>query len=201
MRDKFLKLLLVTCVSVFICTTLFAGAFADAKEQQGAMERIRAKLQEVGWRILYYESKDKELWGNQGVGVKGYIVGTPPVIEMTQTAISPRMLTEGELQALKDEISRTIKTVELQKEQRKELEYYLAQMESQLAAYKEQFQVRGGVTYTVGKNDSLWRIANKHYGDPYKWPVILRANKDKIPNPNLIYPGQELQIPQIKIRK
>ena len=201
MRDKFLKLLLVTCVSVFICTTLFAGAFADAKEQQGSMERIRAKLQEIGWRVLYYESEDKELWGNRGIGVKGYMVGTPPVMEMPQTAISPSMLTEEELQALKDEISRAMKTVELQKEQRKELEYYLSQVESQLAAYKEQFQVRGGVTYTVGKNDSLWRIADKQYGDPYKWPVILRANKDKIPNPNLIYPGQELQIPQIKIRK
>ncbi len=177
---------------------LLAGE--ETKEQNGVMEKIRAKLQEFGWRVLYYESKDKELWGNQGVGVGGYIVGTPPGMETT-VATLPRMLTEEELQALEDEISEAMNTVELQREQREELEYYLAQVESQLAAYKEQFEVRGGVTYTVKKNDSLWRIAGREYGDPNKWPVIYRANQDKIKNPNLIYAGQELQIPQIKIKK
>jgi len=50
-------------------------------------------------------------------------------------------------------------------------------------------------TYTVKKGDSLWRIAGKVYGNPLKWPLIYRANKDKIKNPNLIYPNQVLTIP------
>jgi len=51
-------------------------------------------------------------------------------------------------------------------------------------------------TYVVKKNDSLWRIAGKVYRNPLKWPKIYRANKDKIKNPNRIYAGQVLKIPQ-----
>ena len=49
--------------------------------------------------------------------------------------------------------------------------------------------------YVVKKGDSLWRIAGKVYGNPLKWGRIYRANKDKIKNPNKIYPNQVLTIP------
>ena len=53
-------------------------------------------------------------------------------------------------------------------------------------------------THTVVKGENLWNIAGyKHiYGDPTKWPQIYRANRDKIENPDLIYPGQVLVIPR-----
>ncbi|MGA2222244.1 MAG: LysM peptidoglycan-binding domain-containing protein [Verrucomicrobiia bacterium] len=50
--------------------------------------------------------------------------------------------------------------------------------------------------YIVKKGDSLWRIAGKVYHNPLKWPRIYRANKDRIKNPNRIYPNQVLTIPQ-----
>ena len=50
-------------------------------------------------------------------------------------------------------------------------------------------------TYTVVKGDCLWNIAKKYYGNGSKYTVIYNANKDKIKNPNLIYPGQVLTIP------
>lgn len=50
-------------------------------------------------------------------------------------------------------------------------------------------------TYTVVSGDCLWNIAVKYYGDGSKFPVIHNANKDKINNPNLIFPGQVLVIP------
>lgn len=50
-------------------------------------------------------------------------------------------------------------------------------------------------TYTVVKGDCLWNIAKKYYGDGSKYTVIYDANRDKIKNPNLIYPGQVLTIP------
>lgn len=62
-------------------------------------------------------------------------------------------------------------------------------------------------TYVVrlipARRDCLWRIAEYPfiYNNPLKWPVIYEANKKtfKDPNnPNLIYPGQVLQIPSIK---
>ncbi len=45
--------------------------------------------------------------------------------------------------------------------------------------------------------DCLWRIAayKFHYGNPWLWRKIYEANKSKIKNPNLIYPGQVLRIP------
>lgn len=50
-------------------------------------------------------------------------------------------------------------------------------------------------TYTVVKGDCLWNIAKKFYGNGSKYTVIFDANRDKIKNANLIYPGQVLTIP------
>jgi len=50
--------------------------------------------------------------------------------------------------------------------------------------------------YTVQKGDSLSKIAGAAYGDIFSWPKIWSANRDKIHNPNLIFPGQELKIPR-----
>lgn len=50
-------------------------------------------------------------------------------------------------------------------------------------------------TYTVAKNDTLWIIAKKFYGNGSEYSKISSANKDKIKNANLIYTGQVLTIP------
>ena len=52
-------------------------------------------------------------------------------------------------------------------------------------------------TYTVKPGDCLWNIAKKIYGDGSKYTKIYEANKDKITNPNLIYPDQILVIPAL----
>jgi nucleoid-associated protein YgaU len=50
-------------------------------------------------------------------------------------------------------------------------------------------------TYTVVAGDSLSKIAKREYGDASKWPRIFEANRDKIQNPDLIHPGQVLNLP------
>jgi nucleoid-associated protein YgaU len=50
-------------------------------------------------------------------------------------------------------------------------------------------------TYVVKSGDTLSGIAKSMYGDAGRWPAIFEANKDKISDPNLIHPGQELRIP------
>lgn len=46
--------------------------------------------------------------------------------------------------------------------------------------------------YTVKSGDCLWNIAKKQLGDGSRWKEIYELNKDKIKNPNLIYPNQTL---------
>lgn len=49
-------------------------------------------------------------------------------------------------------------------------------------------------SYTVVQGDTLWSIAQKAYGDPYRWVDIAEAN-DLI-NPNLIHPGNTFTLPR-----
>jgi len=50
--------------------------------------------------------------------------------------------------------------------------------------------------HVVEKGDCLWKIAEAEYGDPFRWPLIFWANRDKIKNPDLIYPKQQLRVPR-----
>ena len=50
-------------------------------------------------------------------------------------------------------------------------------------------------THTVKKGDTLWAISKKYYGKGSDYPKIFNANKDKLKDPNKIYPGQVLTIP------
>ena len=51
------------------------------------------------------------------------------------------------------------------------------------------------LSYTVKSGDCLWNIAKKQLGDGSRWKEIYELNKDKIKNPNLIYPDQSLTLP------
>jgi nucleoid-associated protein YgaU len=52
--------------------------------------------------------------------------------------------------------------------------------------------------WTVKKGEFLYKISGykEIYSDPLKWPRIYRANRDKIEDPQLIYPGWVLRIPR-----
>ena len=49
--------------------------------------------------------------------------------------------------------------------------------------------------YTVVRGDCLWSIAARLLGSGYKWTAIYEANKSIIRNPDLIYAGQVLTLP------
>lgn len=48
---------------------------------------------------------------------------------------------------------------------------------------------------TVHDGDTLSAIAEDHLGRGSAWPKIYDANRDQIRNPDLIYPGEQLQMP------
>lgn len=57
-------------------------------------------------------------------------------------------------------------------------------------------------SYTVGtwaeNRDCLWNIASKTeiYNDPMLWPKIWQNNKNLVKNPDVIFPGQVLLLPE-----
>jgi hypothetical protein len=79
--------------------------------------------------------------------------------------------------------------------------------QSKLDALKKTIQTtleagQAAATYTVGTwardRDCLWNIAKKPkiYDNAFLWPKIWQGNRDQIKNPDLIYKGQKLQIPE-----
>ena len=52
--------------------------------------------------------------------------------------------------------------------------------------------------YKVVKNDSLWKIAVRAYGDGYQWIKIWQENKSKLIDPNKLEIGMTLTIPSLK---
>ncbi|MDX2167797.1 MAG: LysM peptidoglycan-binding domain-containing protein [Deltaproteobacteria bacterium] len=50
-------------------------------------------------------------------------------------------------------------------------------------------------TYTVVRGDTLSKIAKQHYGDANRWKKIFEANTDILKDPDRIFPGQVLKIP------
>lgn len=71
--------------------------------------------------------------------------------------------------------------------QKREEEARLSAMQTEMAAMD---------SYTVVRGDSLWGISgmSEIYGNPYQWPLIYKANRDKIKDADLIYPGQQFDI-------
>jgi nucleoid-associated protein YgaU len=53
-----------------------------------------------------------------------------------------------------------------------------------------------GGSRVISRGDSLWALSRLAYGDGARFAVIYNANRAKIHNPNLIYPGQTFVVPQ-----
>lgn len=61
-------------------------------------------------------------------------------------------------------------------------------------------KVEESKTHSVLKGvDTLWGLADHYYNDPWQWPRIYEANKDKVKDPHWIYPGQQFIIPGLDV--
>ena len=69
--------------------------------------------------------------------------------------------------------------------------------EAEPAADEVPASEESGRTYTVESGDTLWKIAEEMYGNGSKYMVIFEANKDLLENPDRIFPGQKLVIPDL----
>ncbi len=53
-----------------------------------------------------------------------------------------------------------------------------------------------GKKIIIKDKDTLWSIAYREYSDGFMWKEIYQLNKDMIKDPNLIFPGDEIILPQ-----
>lgn len=55
------------------------------------------------------------------------------------------------------------------------------------------------VVHTVDRNDSLWRLAERYYGDGMKWKAIAKVNADLVgpDGVNYLEPGWKLTLPNV----
>jgi nucleoid-associated protein YgaU len=72
----------------------------------------------------------------------------------------------------------------------------VGEVESNLIVNSE---VQASTMYTVQKGDTLWKIAEQHYGKGKgaKYTEIVKANSPPVKNPDLIMPGWVLRIPPL----
>ena len=52
-------------------------------------------------------------------------------------------------------------------------------------------------TYTIEKGDTLSHVAKRFYGKAKYWRQIHEANREAIPDPDRIFPGQSIVLPAI----
>ena len=61
---------------------------------------------------------------------------------------------------------------------------------------EEEKVIRTGSSVIIRRGDNLWRVARRNYGAGIRYTTIFEANRDQVRNPDLIYPGQVLKVPE-----
>lgn len=59
-------------------------------------------------------------------------------------------------------------------------------------------EIGGGRRHVVAEGDTLFSLAVRYYGDPNKFVLIYRANRDALKEPDKLPPGVVLSIPEEK---
>ncbi len=95
------------------------------------------------------------------------------------------------------------KATSLANKAKRQAENAVAQKQAEDARLAEMFGTApppslsaGAGQYSVIRGDNLWNISGRSdiYNNPYQWPLIYKANSDKIKDADLIYPGQVFNI-------
>lgn len=78
-----------------------------------------------------------------------------------------------------------------------ELQQRRAAFKKELDARKKAAEEAKPVLHTVGRGDTLQKIAKKYYGDASKWKIIFEANRPLIKKADYITDGWVLTIPKV----
>ncbi len=73
----------------------------------------------------------------------------------------------------------------------------LARVEYPFSRAEDIKSMAEGTYVLVQPGNSLWRIARRVYGSGFSYTQIFEANKGRIIDPDLIYPGQVFEVPNV----
>jgi len=141
------------------------------------------------------------------------LILVPPCLEQARAAIRAAKAAGARPQALmeaENALTYAATTVEqaqalLEQGNREQAHQLLLAVESdclraqQLAsAIHWQLAAPSSDRYIVQPGDSLWGIAARPaiYRDPLLWPILYQGNRDRLDDPDMIYPRQQLAVPR-----
>lgn len=165
-------------IGSFLISSMVIASSSIAKEK--TTEEFLSGFEKFKERSTAVKEADFEAWLEEAkqwqkilsqLGIQG-----TGLVETTMTTLEER------IETLQTEISLLFAKVK--------------KLEEELAVKPAQVTLKN--LYRVKKGDTLWDISGYRniYNDPFQWKKIYEANKDKITDPDLIYPGQRLIVPQ-----
>lgn len=221
---KIAKMMRMSAVFALVFGLLAGCATTPSEEQTAAEQAIAeakaavAESQAGGWpnaeaeNLLKqaeaaYDDKDYPKATELANKSKQYIAASKAIhdakaaVAAAEAAGSPWRDTENLIGQAEKALSEgdTAKAIQLANEARRQAENALAQANAEkarMATAPAAAATAGAADYTVVRGDSLWHISGKSsvYGNPYQWPLLYKANRSKIKDADLIYPGQQLTV-------
>jgi len=73
----------------------------------------------------------------------------------------------------------------------------IARVEYPFSRAEDLQKMAEGTYVLVQPGNSLWRIARRVYGSGFSYTQIFEANKERIGDPDLIFPGQVFEVPTV----
>lgn len=208
---KVLKYLSAFALALFLSTSVFAQADVNKEmteeEWQSEMTRLAqakveltaemnslkaqvAQLKATRDKMQSYDDCIGELYGLVGASkadVDNFGKQLDALTQKIDSKESPKADRQAELDAMK-------------KNKISALPMYFDKVHNQLQRKLDAWEeAPAEIAYTVVNGDCLWNIAKKkdHYANPFAWPIIYKANRDQIKNPDLIFPKQVFKIPNL----
>ena len=167
----------------------------------------KSEIEEIDINDIFKESKEAEPEEASSVEYSSeeVVKSTQPEEQPEKTLVETTKddtSLEGEWEGVAEEIaieSEIIEEVEIAQNILPETETVIPEKEPepQISSYS----ASADTIYKVQSNDSLFKIAKKYYGDGKKWYKIFEANKDSMPDPDSLYVGQKLLIPDVTVEK
>lgn len=178
MFKKRVKGIVFLMIGLFLISSIAIASSSIVKEKTS--EELFSGFEKFKERSTTVNEADFEAWLEEAKQWQKVL--SQLGIQRTNTVEATMTTLEERIETLQTEVSLLLAKVK--------------KLEKELSVKPAQVTLKN--LYRVKKGDTLWDISGYRsiYNDPFQWKKIYETNKDKIKDPDFIYPGQRLIIPQ-----